>query len=80
MAIDFESDQQDAMKKTEGISSLEDQVERLEGVYSEIEDAQARLKLLKKNRVHISGDIIPTLLSEMGLGELKLHFGSHLKV
>jgi hypothetical protein len=56
MAIDFESDQQDAMKKTEGISSLADQVERLEGVSSEIEDAEARLKLLKKKRDHISGD------------------------
>jgi hypothetical protein len=52
MTIDFESDQQDAMKKTEGISSLADQVERLEGVSSEIEDAEARLKLLKKKRDH----------------------------
>ena len=58
MTIDFESDQQDAMKKTEGISSLAEQVERLEGVSSEIEDAEARLKLLKKKRDHISGDII----------------------
>ena len=80
MTIDFESDQQDAMKKTEGISSLADQVERLEGVSSEIEDAEARLKLLKKKRDHISGDIIPTMMSEMGLAELKLHDGSHLKV
>ena len=46
MTIDFESDQQDAMKKTEGISSLADQVERLEGVSSEIEDAEARLNCL----------------------------------
>ena len=30
MTIDFEKDQQDAMKKTEGIQSLADQVERLE--------------------------------------------------
>ena len=80
MTIDFESDQQDAMKKTEGISSLADQVERLEGVSSEIEDAEARLKLLKKKRDHISGEVIPTMMSEMGLAELKLHDGSHLKV
>ena len=32
MTIDFEKDQQDAMKKTEGIQSLADQVERLEYV------------------------------------------------
>ena len=78
--INFEADQQDAMKKTEGIGSLADQVERLEGVASEIEDTESRLKLLKKKRDHISGDIIPTMMSEMGLAELKLHDGSHLKV
>ena len=80
MTIDFEKAQQDAMKKTEGIQSLADQVERLEGVDSEIEDTESRLKLLKKKRDHISGDIIPTMMSEMGLAELKLHDGSHLKV
>ena len=78
--INFEADQQDAMKKTEGIQSLADQVERLEGVDSEIEDAESRLKLLKKKRDHISGEVIPTMMSEMGLAELKLHDGSHLKV
>ena len=79
-SINFEADQQDAMKKTEGIQSLADQVERLEGVDSEIEDAESRLKLLKKKRDHISGEVIPTMMSEMGLAELKLHDGSHLKV
>ena len=79
-SINFEADQQDAMKNTEGIQSLADQVERLEGVDSEIEDAESRLKLLKKKRDHISGEVIPTMMSEMGLAELKLHDGSHLKV
>ena len=32
MAINFEEDQQDAMKKTENIQSLADQVEMLEGL------------------------------------------------
>ena len=80
MTIDFEKDQQDAMKKTDNIQSLADQVERLEGVSSEIEDAESRIKLLKKKRDHISGEVIPTMMSEMGLAELKLHDGSHLKV
>ena len=48
MTIDFEKDQQDAMKKTDGIQSLADQVERLEVVFSEIQEAESRLKLLKK--------------------------------
>ena len=78
--INFEADQQDAMKKTDNIQSLADQVERLEGVASDIEVAENNLKELKKKRDHISGDIIPTMMSEMGLAELKLHDGSHLKV
>ena len=34
-SINFEKDQQDAMKKTEHIQSLADQVERLEGLHQE---------------------------------------------
>ena len=78
--INFEEAQQDAMKKTGNIQSLADQVERLEGVASDIETAESNLKELKKKRDHISGEVIPTMMSEMGLAELKLHDGSHLKV
>ena len=80
MAIDFEKDQQDAMKKTEGIGSLADQVERLELCDDRIADIENDLKMMKKKRDHISGEVIPTMMSEMGLAELKLHDGSHLKV
>ena len=37
---DFEADQQDAMKKTDNIQSLADQVESLENVNSSIENAE----------------------------------------
>ena len=77
---DFEADQQDAMKKTDNIQSLADQVERLEDIISDIESGEEKIKEWKKKRDHISGDIIPTMMSEMGLAELKLHDGSHLKV
>ena len=80
MAINFEADQQDAMKKTEGIQSLADQVERLELCDDRIADIENDLKMMKKKRDHISGEVIPTMMSEMGLAELKLHDGSHLKV
>ena len=78
--IDFEKDQQDAIKKTDNIQSLADQVERLEGVMTTIEKAEENLKLLKKNRDYISGEVIPTMMSEMGFAELKLNDGSFLKV
>ena len=78
--INFEADQQDAMKKTESIGSLADQVERLELCDDRIADIENDLKMMKKKRDHISGEVIPTMMSEMGLAELKLHDGSHLKV
>ena len=77
---DFEADQQDAMKKTDNIQSLADQVEQLEKFIQSIEDRENEIKELKKSRDRISGDIIPTMMSEMGLSELKLQDGSHLKV
>jgi hypothetical protein len=80
MTINFEQDQQDAMKKTGNIQSLADQVERLETFATTIEAAEENLKLLKKKRDYISGEVIPTMMSEMGLAELKLQDGSHLKV
>ncbi len=78
--INFEQDQQDAMKKTDGVQSLADQVERLETCDDRIADLENDLKMMKKQRDHISGEVIPTMMSEMGLAELKLHDGSHLKV
>ena len=72
MTINFEQDQQDAMKKTGNIQSLADQVERLETFAKTIEAAEENLKLLKKKRDYISGEVIPTMMSEMGLAELKL--------
>ena len=73
-------DQQDAMKKTEGIQSLADQVEKLESLQKQLEDQENNVKGLKSEIQKVSGDIIPTMMSEMGLAELKLHDGSHLKV
>ena len=64
---DFEADQQDAMKKTDNIQSLADQVEQLEKFIQSIEDRENEIKELKKSRDRISGDIIPTMMSEMGL-------------
>jgi hypothetical protein len=78
--IDFEKDQQDAMKRTDNIQSLADQVERLEAMQQQLEIQEDAIKEKKKQIQHLSGEVIPTMMSEMGLAELKLHDGSHLKV
>ena len=78
--IDFEKDQQDAMKKTDNIQSLADQVERLETLQREVNFAEDQLKQKKKNLEHLSGEVIPTMMSEMGLSHLKLMDGSSVDV
>ena len=80
MTINFEADQQDAMKRTDNIQSLADQVERLEAMQQQLETQENAIKEKKKQIQHLSGEVIPTMMSEMGLAELKLHDGSHLKV
>jgi hypothetical protein len=79
-SINFEEDQQDAMKKTDNIQSLADQVERLESLNARLALQEDNLKNIKKDIERLSGEVIPTMMSEMGLAELKLEDGSHLKV
>ena len=78
--IDFEQDQQNAMKKTDNIQSLADQVERLQTLQREVDSAEEQLKQKKKNLEQISGEVIPTMMSEMGLSHLKLMDGSSVDV
>ena len=80
MTINFEADQQNAMSKTENIQSLADQVEKLESLQTRLELQEDNIKSTKKEIERLSGDIIPTMMSEMGLAELKLQDGSHLKI
>ena len=80
MTIDFEKDQEDIINKTTNIQSLADQVQMLEGVQKRIAMSEDNLKDLKKEQDRLSGEVIPTMMSEMGLSELKLQDGSHLKV
>ena len=74
--IDFEKDQQNTMKKTDNIQSLADQVEKLESLQKIIELQEENMKSTKKQLEHISGEVIPTMMSEMGLSHLKLMDGS----
>jgi len=78
--IDFEKDQQDTMKKTDNIQSLADQVERLESLQSRLELQEENIKSTKKELEHLSGEVIPTMMTEMGLSHLKLMDGSSVDV
>ena len=78
--IDFETDQAKVITKTGNIQSLADQVERLENLNQEIEKKEKDLKQRKKDLEHISGEVIPTMMAEMGLSHLKLMYGSSVDV
>ena len=78
--INFEDDQTKMLGKTENIQSLADQVERLNTFQKEIETQEEALKQKKKDFEHLSGEVIPTMMAEMGLSQLKLMDGSLIDV
>jgi len=78
--MDFEKDQEEVLDRTENIKSLADQVKRLRDLEDEFKNDEESLKNKKREIEKISGEIIPTLLSEMGLSSLKLADGSAVEV
>ncbi len=78
--IDFEKDQQEVIKKTGNIQSLADQVERLESMQKQVAIQEENMKNTKKELEHLSGEVIPTMMSEMGLSQLRLADGSSVDV
>ena len=78
--INFEEDQQKVIKKTDNLQSLADQVERLESMQQQFAIQEEALKEKKKQIEHLSGEVIPTMMSEMGLAHLKLMDGSTVDV
>ena len=78
--IDFEKDQQEVIQKTDNIQTLADQVEKLNSLQQRIELQEDNLKSTKKEFDHLSGEIIPTMMAEMGLSHLKLMDGSSVDV
>ena len=78
--IDFEKDQQEVIQKTDNIQTLADQVEKLNSLQQRIELQEDNLKSTKKEFDHLSGEVIPTMMAEMGLSHLKLMDGSSVDV
>jgi len=76
----MEQDQTDVIDQTKDINSLANQVKKLKALEDEIQDDEELIKKKKKNLEQISGEIIPTMLSEMGLSSLKLADGSSVDV
>ena len=78
--INFEKDQEEVLDRTSNITSLADQVKRLRDLEDQVKTDEQALKNKQREVERISGEIIPTLLSEMGLSSLKLADGSAVDV
>ena len=76
----MEKDQTEVIDKTSNIKSLADEVKKLRAMEDLIKTMEEALKNKKKDLERVSGEIIPTLLSEMGLSSLKLADGSAVDV
>ena len=78
--INFEKDQEEVLDKTENIDKLAIKIKELQGINQALETLEESLKKTKKDYETLSGEIIPTMMSEMGLSELKLMDGSAVEV
>ena len=78
--INFEQDQEEILDKTQNLNKLAAKVKELQGINQAIETLEDSLKKTKKDYETLSGEIIPTMMSEMGLSELKLMDGSAVEV
>ena len=78
--IDFEKDQEQVLDRTTNINKLADKIKEMRAVQKAIESDEEQIKQKKKHLEHISGEVIPTMLSEMGLSYLKLQDGSSVEV
>ena len=78
--INFEQDKTDVFDKSDNLKILSNEVQKMESLAKEIENIEDTLKNRKKDLDVISGEVIPTMMSEMGLSQLKLMDGSTIDV
>ncbi len=80
MTIDFEKDQEQVLDKTTNINKLADKIKELQAQQEQLQIQEDAVKQKKKDIEYLSGEVIPTMLSEMGLSYLKLQDGSSVEV
>lgn len=82
MSINFEEDKQDQLKLSTDADkkSLAEQVDKLAMLEEEIARSEEQLKKLKQQAEVLSGDTIPTMMTEMNIKTMKLADGSAVEV
>ena len=78
--INFEQDQREAITQTNDVKALSDQVLNLRNLEDNIKKKEDELKKLKKDSGILSGEVIPTMMTEMNISTLKSADGSAVEV
>ena len=78
--INFEADQTESITQTNDVKSLSDQVIKLRDLEDQIKNVEDNLKSLKQKADTLSGEVIPTMMTEMNISTMKLADGSAIEV
>lgn len=78
--INFEADQTESITQTNDAASLADQVIKLRDLEDTIKSVEEKLKNLKQQADTLSGEVIPTMMTEMNISTMKLADGSAIEV
>jgi hypothetical protein len=78
--INFEQDQTESLTQVNDAKVLSDQVVKLKLLEDKIVQAEENLKKLKEEADVLSGEVIPTMMTEMNISTLKLADGTAVEV
>jgi hypothetical protein len=78
--INYEEDRKESLGEVDNAKALSDQVTKLQVLEDEIVEQEKKLKELKRNQELLSGEVIPTMMTEMNISTLKLADGSAVEV
>ncbi len=78
--INFEDDQTESLTQVNDAKVLSDQVVKLKSLEDKIVQAEENLKKLKEEADVLSGEVIPTMMTEMNISTLKLADGTAVEV
>jgi hypothetical protein len=78
--INFEQDQTESLSNINDAKVLSEQVVKLKILEDKILKAEDDLKKLKEDADVLSGEVIPTMMTEMNISTLKLADGTAVEV
>ena len=78
--INYEEDKKELLEEATNVNKLSDQVVKVRDLEDKLKLKEEELKKLKKDVEILSGDVIPTMMTEMNISTLKLSDGSAVEV